>query len=684
MGRRGRQRGLGVLLALAILAGCASVQPDPTPIPTPGPAAPLDDAPATMTAFLQAWRTANWAVMYRLLAAEDRARYSQDELRTLLADFRRLTGATEMTWTLGEPERIVLPPAPRPPDLPPPTPTPVPSVDPSATANPTGSPQPTPLGTPPPPDTPLDGPRLGLQATLALDVATDLFGDVELDRNLVVVATQDGWKVRWQPEMLYPELGDRGRFRLRREAPVRGSIVAQDGTVFARTREDGARVYPQEWLAGQTIGYATPATPDDVRGSGARLGLQRGDLVGRSGLEDGADELLAGSPGFVLQAVPAEGEPVPVLRREMVPGADVTITIRPGVQATADAVIAGYNEAGTAVIDPRSGDVWALSSAPLFNPNSMTIGTTLSGTPLAAASDAARLNHATLAAYPAGSSFKVFTLAAALKTGVASPATRMTCSGTWTYAGFTFQNYLKHTLPGFVDLLQAMAFSCNTTYMPLSINVYQRDQKALTDLIREFGFGQSTGMKHLADEPGILPDQEYFRHAKRWDGKIHPYGPFDQIQLAIGQGSYLGTPLQLANAYAAIGNGGKLWTPRIVASARLPDGTVVERNKRQLQQKISVSRRDLDYVVQSMRAVVTYSYGTAFPAFAGYGIPVAGKSGTAETGGPDPDAWFPAIAPANDPRIAVATVLVRVPLATGGSDAAPLVRQVMSRYFAGG
>jgi penicillin-binding protein 2 len=261
----------------------------------------------------------------------------------------------------------------------------------------------------------------------------------------------------------------------------------------------------------------------------------------------------------------------------------------------------------------------------------------------------------------------------------------LTCNGNWTYSGFTFQNYMQHMLPGFVDLLQAMAFSCNTTYMPLSIMVYQHDPHALTALVREFGFGQPTGIRYLADEPGILPDQAYFRHAKRWDGKIHPYGPFDQIQLAIGQGSYLGTPLQLANAYAAIGNGGKLWTPRIVVSARLPDGTVVERVKKgKLRQRISVKRGDLRYVVQSMRAVVTYSYGTAFPAFAGYGIPVAGKSGTAETGGPDPDAWFPAIAPADKPRIAVATVLVRVPLATGGSDAAPLVRQVMSTYFAGG
>src|SRR6185503_16408590 len=190
----------------------------------------------------------------------------------------------DMTWTLGEPQPVALPPAPRPPDLPPPTPSPVPTADPSADPTPSGTPAPTPVGTPAPSDTPLDGPRLGLQAALALEVSTELFGDVELDRDLTLVASQDGWKVRWEPEMLFPELGDRGRFRLRRESPVRGSIVAQDGTVFARTRDDGARVYPQEWLAGQTIGYVTPATPDEVR-DGGRVGLRRGDLVGRSGLE---------------------------------------------------------------------------------------------------------------------------------------------------------------------------------------------------------------------------------------------------------------------------------------------------------------------------------------------------------------------------------------------------------------
>jgi penicillin-binding protein 2 len=516
-----------------------------------------------------------------------------------------------------------------------------------------------------------------------LTFATDNFGDVPMDRQLLLTPTAGGWQVDWSPTVLFPELGSSGTLRLRRQAPTRGEIVAQDGTIFARTRRDGARIYPQEWLAGQTIGYATPATGQDLK-DGFSRGLRRGDLVGRSGLEAGADELLAGTPGFRLVAAQEGGEAVTVLERDMVPGATVVTTLRPRIQATADATLLPYAEAGTAVLNPKNGDVWALSSAPRFNPNAMTIGSTLSGARLSDPGFNARLSHAVLAAYPAGSSFKVFTLAAALKAGVVDPSTRMSCNGTWTFSGFTFHNYMDHHLAGLVDLLQAMAFSCNTTYMPLSIRVYDRDKTVLTDLLHEFGFGQSTGIKHLADDPGILPDAAYFKKAKRYDGKIHPYGPFDQIQLAIGQGSYQGTPLQLANAYAAIGNGGKLWVPRLVVEARLPDGTVVEHNKPQLKQKVSVDRGDLRYVIESMKAVVNYPYGTGYPAFIGFGIQVAGKSGTAETGTPTPDAWFPAVAPADNPRIAAATVLVHIALGTGGTDAAPLVRRVFSTYFSGG
>ena len=679
---RGSRRLSSVLVVSMLVAACTSTNPEPSPIPTPVPRQPVEDAPAALTAFLTDWREGRYPAMYDALTAADQERIPQRDFRDLLERFDRFTLATDLTWELGEPEQVVLPAAPRPPDAEPSPAGPAasPSAEPSLRAGTTPTPQPTPV----PPDTPLLGPTLGVRIPMQLTFATDNFGEVPLQREVVLGASADAWQVHWSPAILFPALGDSGTLRLRRETPERGRIVAQDGTVYARNREDGARIYPQEWLAGHTIGYATPASPEDVREADRSRGLRRGQLVGRSGLEAGADELLAGRAGYSLVAVGEGGRRITVLERRMVQGADVVITLRRGLQATADAALAPYNEAGTAVLNPKNGDVWALASAPRFNPNSMTIGSTLSGQPLADPGEFARTSHAVRGAYPAGSSFKVFTLAAALKTGVATPATRMSCNGTWTFSGFTFHNYQDHSLPGLVDLLQAMAFSCNTTYMPLSIRVWEESRTALTDLIRQFGFGQSTGIKHLADEPGILPDAAYFETAKRFDGKIHPYGPFDQIQLAIGQGSYLGTPLQLANAYAAIGNGGKLWVPRIVLEARLPNGRVIERNRRELKQKIDISRAHLRYVVDSMQAVVNYSYGTAFPSFRGFGIPVAGKSGTAETGGPDPDAWFPAIAPADNPQISAATVLVRVPLATGGSDAAPLIRRVFATYFSGG
>jgi penicillin-binding protein 2 len=521
-----------------------------------------------------------------------------------------------------------------------------------------------------------------LRVPVELHFGTDRFGEFDMSRHLILVQGAGGWTIRWTPAVLFPELAAGGELALTRLDAPRGRILTADGTVFAVTRDDGVRVYPQEWLAGQTVGWVSEVTAEELTTLAAR-GFQEGDLIGRGGVEQGADAILRGEHGFTLSAVPAGADDgTPILERPMVPGQDVVLTIRRNIQATAEAVIGGYAEAGTAVIDPATGDVWALASAPLFNPNAMTLGTTLGGAALGTPSASARLNHATMGAYPTGSSFKVFTLGAALKTGVASPATRMSCNGTWTFSGFTFHNYLDHRLPGFVSLVQAMAFSCNTTYMPLSIMVYDADRTALPDMVREFGFGQLTGVEHVPEAPGILPDRAYFEVTKRWNGAFSPYGPFDQIQLSIGQGDLLATPLQMANAYAAWGNGGTLWVPRLVVETRPPDGDprpIAPRPARE----ISLSDAQLDYVVESMKAVVNLPYGTARSAFAGFGIQVAGKSGTAETGGPDPHAWFPAIAPADDPSISVATVLVRVPLATGGSDAAPLVRRVMARHFFG-
>ncbi|HEX7195356.1 MAG TPA: penicillin-binding transpeptidase domain-containing protein [Candidatus Limnocylindria bacterium] len=663
----------GFLLAIA---GCSSgPTPEPTPAPTTYPAAPPELASTLAVDYVQAWAEGDYEAMYAALDPALRERYPIERFTELHAAFAEMAMVEDLAAATGTPTMTALPPERRSPAFPPPTPTPAPSIgvaaSPGASSAPSADPTPT-----PDPAAVLPGPVPALSVPLELSVTSARFGDLSIDRALTMVHGADGWLVRWSPAVLFPELGEEGTLRLDRTLGTRGRIVGVDGTVWAETREDGVRVYPQEALGGQVIGYVSEVTAEDLETLAAE-GYRTADFVGRSGLEYGAEQLLRGTPGWTLVAVPPDGPEAVLLETEMVPGADVAITLRPQIQATAQTSLQAYATAATAVIDPTSGDVWALASQPAFNPNSMTLGTTLAGQPLTPGGAGQIFNKAVLGAYPAGSSFKPFTLVAALKTGVVTPASTVTCPPTWQYGDFTFRNYLNHSLPGQVTLAQAMAFSCNTTYMPLSLAVYEAEETALTDLLFEFGFGAATGITYLVEETGIVPDDAWLAENGRGG-----YSAFEQIQLSIGQGAFLGTPLQLANAYAAIGNGGTLWTPRILVTATLPDGTVVAEVEPTVAQEISVSADDLAYVTDTLEAVTTLSYGTGTAAFAGFGVPVAGKSGTAETGTPDPHAWFPAYAPADDPAISVATILPYIALGTGGTDAAPLVRQVMAAHFA--
>ena len=663
-------------IAVALLAACSlEPTPDPTPVPTTFPVAAPAAASAVATTYLGAWAAGDYAAMYALLDPALRATYPVERFNELHAAFAGMAQVETLSGVAGEPALVGLPAEPRALEFPAPSPTPIPTPDPSASADPSATPIPTP-GPVVDPAQPLDGPVPGLAVPIDVTVASERFGPLELDRSLTFVHGADGWLLRWSPGVLFPELGQGGTLRLDRELSSRGRIIGAGEVVWAETREDGIRVYPQDSLGGQVIGYVSEVTAEDLE-TRANQGYRAGDIIGRSGLESGAEGLLRGTPGWSLVAVGDDGIESVLYQTEMVPGADIAITLRPEIQLAAQQALSAYGQAATAVIDPNSGDVWALASAPAFNPNSMTLGTTLAGEPLAPADSAQILNKAVLGGYPAGSSFKPFTLAAALMTGTVTPASTRACPPTWEYSGFTFRNYMDHSLPGQVTLAQAMAFSCNTTYMPLSLEVYERDETALTDLLKDFGFGAATGIGYLVEETGIVPDGQWLAENGRGG-----YSGFEQAQLAIGQGAFLGTPLQLANAYAAIGNGGTLWRPRIVTGAVLPDGTAVLDVQPTVAHDIPVSPADLAFVTDTLEAVTTLPYGTGTAAFAGFGIPVAGKSGTAETGTPEPHAWFPAFAPADAPTIAVATILPYIALGTGGTDAAPLVRSVMAAHFA--
>ena len=628
-------------------------------------AASDEQARSIVERYLVRWRTGSYERMHELLAATDRSRYTPVGFARQHRAFAEAVGLTAMDAELESLEPVSRPPETRPVAV-----SDAPSPEPA-------SPEALHAGGI------VAGPVPALRASVELTFHTTFFGDLQLRRTIDLTQGRDGWAVRWTPELLFPALGPTGgTFRIEEgPLPTRGRILAADGTVLAETRADGVRIYPQETLAGQTIGYATPLTAEQVAGQPATGRYQAGQLVGRRGVEASAEGQLRGRTARALVAEPFGGTPQKVLDRRAIPAADVHLTIQPDIQRSAEIAIAGRPEAATAVVDPRTGDVWALASAPAFNPNAMTLGTTLGGASLAAPSAAQMRNNAVESAYPTGSSFKPFALAAALKIDVASPATRMTCLPTWEFGGVRFVNFELHQLPGLVSLVEAMAFSCNTTYMPLSMLIYQRDRDALTDLIAEFGFGQPTGIGWVPETGGVLPDALWFESHPRGSGDYVPFNSFDQIQLAIGQGSFLGTQLQQALAYAAFANRGTLWIPRLVTRATTPDGEIVLETQPEVRRRIDMDPADLEYVVTALQSVTTFSYGTATAAFAGFGIPVAGKSGTAETGGPDPHALFPAFAPTANPEIVVASILARVRLGTGGSSTAPLVRRVMATYF---
>jgi penicillin-binding protein 2 len=694
---RAAARCLAAALGLALLLVSCSSGPAPTPVPTQVPLPPRAEATQSIRAYLAAWIAGDYADMYAMLAPQDRARYTESAFVELHRRFATLTRVTSLVADVGSARDVVLPPEPAmpigavPPSATSPagspaassgtSPVPGSSASPAASASAASSPTAAPVPSPVPSLGPVvPGPVPGLAFPATLDFTTDFFGEVRLSRELDVVAGGNRWEVRWSPAVLFPDLTADATLSLDRTLGTRGKIVAADGTVFAETRSDGMRVYPQEYLAGQTIGYVGKVTANDLTTLAAK-GYRAGDWIGRTGLEQGAEALLRGSPGFTLSAqIPGRG-PVTLLSTPMIPGANLTITLRSSLQRTAEAAMRRYPNVGAAALNPKNGDVWVLASLPAFDPNAMTLGTTLSGTPLPRPSSAQIVNKAVLSAYPAGSSFKPFTLGAALQTGTVTTATRLPCPGSWTFGGFTFQNWMHESLAGMRNWIDLMALSCNTAFMPLSVMLYDKSSTALTDLLHTFGFGEVTGIPMLIENPGVLPDAAYFRRTPRWDGTYSPYGPFDQIQMAIGQGSFLGTPLQLATAYAAWGNRGTLWQPRIVLKATLPDGTVVYDSHPTVHRFIPLNRSVMDYVVTTMRAVVTSPLGTAYRALSTFPIAVAGKSGTAETGGPDPDAWFPAFAPMNNPTIAAAVVVVTVPLGNGGDFAAPIVRQIMSVHF---
>jgi penicillin-binding protein 2 len=335
-------------------------------------------------------------------------------------------------------------------------------------------------------------------------------------------------------------------------------------------------------------------------------------------------------------------------------------------------------------MEKNTGRILAMASSPGYDPNAFEPQNNNYTTQLQEIFDNPYnplVDRATSGQYPLGSVFKIITMAAALEKGGYTAESTYNCGylfeelpgvtlHDWTYAYFQQDG---KTLPsGPLTLPQGLIRSCDPWFFHLGLDMYDRGlTKAVSDMARAFGLGSPTGIQGLDEASGQVPD---------------PVSQIDATNLAIGQGNLQVTPLQVVDFIAAVGNGGTLYKPQIIEKIAPPDGDPTFTFKPQVRGTLPISQTNLELIQNAMVGVITSTKprGTAVHRFTGFTIPLAGKTGTAESGSGQPHAWFAGYTFAgreDKPDIAAVVILEN---AGEGSDwAAPVFRRVVTEYFFG-
>jgi penicillin-binding protein 2 len=455
------------------------------------------------------------------------------------------------------------------------------------------------------------------------------------------------------------------------------------------------RQYPFGALATHLLGFVGEVSQNDLD-SEQFATLQAGANIGKDGVERTYDSFLRGTDGWKTVEVDAAGRPKRFLE-DVAPtsGSNLVLTVDSELQEAAEnAIVEGIQRAhkegyvkaaGGAVValDPRTGQVLALASYPDYDPSLWVGGMTRTKYAELNAKEAhyPLFDRVIDGLYPAGSTFKPFVAAAALNAGLVTADTSFDCTGKYSIPSQTWKDW-KAEGHGQVSLLEAITESCDVYFYNLGNLLYQQPSPVLQNGVRQFGFGQTTGID-LPGETGKsrVPDKDWkAENGKTAQDKVWRTG--DEINLAIGQGDLLVTPMQMAVALSAIANGGTLWVPHLALQITDASGNVIHQFENEKRSQLEMSPAILSLVRTGMASVTSSPHGTAYGAFKGFPISVAGKTGTAEKKPDDDYALFMGYAPADAngvPEIAVVAIIEQG--GHGSSIAAPVVRRVLEAYF---
>jgi penicillin-binding protein 2 len=454
---------------------------------------------------------------------------------------------------------------------------------------------------------------------------------------------------------------------------------------------DPARTYLTGDLLSHVMGYIGPITAEEF----AELedeGYGYQDYIGKSGVEATYETILRGKSGKKLIEVDAAGRELRTIsERPPIDGTNVVLSIDLDLQLQVTDILKQYSEsslnAAAAVMDVHTGELLAFVSLPSYDNN--IFSTAISdeqlnkllndpGKPL--------VDHLIAEQYPPGSTFKTIVGLAALQEGVAVPGTTITSRGYITIEN-EFDPNVVYVYPdwaplGALDFYGGVAMSSDVYFYYLAGGVPKEGfiglgEDKVAEYARAFGLGSPTGIDIPGEAEGLVPDAEW-----KQETIGDPWALGDTYNYGIGQGYVAATPIQMLNVAAAVANGGKLLTPRLVSHFQDSAGNPLNAVETTVRGELPISQANLQVMRDAMRQSVTT--GVARNAAAA-SVAVAGKTGTAEFGERRPDGsydthgWFIGFAPYDDPQIAV---LVFVQNGTGGNDASPAAARIVDAYFA--
>jgi penicillin-binding protein 2 len=442
------------------------------------------------------------------------------------------------------------------------------------------------------------------------------------------------------------------------------------------------RTYPFAALGAHAIGFLNEVNAEDLERYPERS-YQPGESIGRSGIEAAWESYLRGQDGELTVVVDVRGHEHESgartqqheRRREPSPGRDLRLTLDFEIMKSLERAFRGHPSGAAVVVDVRTGRVRALYSKPAYDLNEIISGLSNERDAEMRASPFRPLIDKTVyETYFPGSTFKPISALAALQDGVLTASSRFDCGGFYQLGNRRFRCGHAH---GEIEMRKAIVQSCNVYFYRLAEQV---GLDRLTRLSRDFGLGSVTGLGINTEARGFVPTREWYM--KRHDGR---YRIGFTLNDAIGQGNTRVTLMQLAMVYAAIANGGTLYVPQLVQAVEAPDGSVIEEFPPRVRRRVSVDPQHLAFVIDGMFGVVNDLNGTAYEARIAGGVPVAGKTGTAQVsrgklpGGVDvanawfyrrSHAWFAGFAPADDPELAIVVLVEHG--GPGGKYAAPI------------